>query len=161
VWRVSIDMAVDFCLEAVEEAIARHGKPDIFDTDQEASSPAWPSPACWPTTASPSAWWRVEDVSRRRDTGFDLIAYSDHLGRRRSHYIQIKATSRSVAPPLIREVVGCNRNMKTGDEFWLVALTFTTQAMYLGGRRTMCACSGLMSCSVTAASAPSATTAQS
>jgi putative transposase len=33
-WRVSIDMAVDFCLEAVEEAIARHGKPDIFNTDQ-------------------------------------------------------------------------------------------------------------------------------
>jgi putative transposase len=33
-WRVSIDMAVDFCLEAVEEAIARHGPPDIFNTDQ-------------------------------------------------------------------------------------------------------------------------------
>ena len=33
-WRVSIDMAVDFCLEAVEEAMARHGKPDIFNTDQ-------------------------------------------------------------------------------------------------------------------------------
>jgi len=33
-WRVSIDMTVDFCLEAVEEAIVRHGKPDIFNTDQ-------------------------------------------------------------------------------------------------------------------------------
>lgn len=33
-WRVSIDMAVGFCLEAVEEALARHGKPDIFNTDQ-------------------------------------------------------------------------------------------------------------------------------
>jgi putative transposase len=33
-WRVSIDMAVDFCLEAVEEAIARHGTPEIFNTDQ-------------------------------------------------------------------------------------------------------------------------------
>jgi len=33
-WRVSIDMAVDFCLDAVEEAIARHGAPDIFNTDQ-------------------------------------------------------------------------------------------------------------------------------
>jgi putative transposase len=31
---VSIDMAVDFCLEAVEEALARHGTPDIFNTDQ-------------------------------------------------------------------------------------------------------------------------------
>jgi putative transposase len=26
-WRVSIPMEVDFCIEAVEEAIARHGKP--------------------------------------------------------------------------------------------------------------------------------------
>ena len=33
-WRLSIDMAVDFCLEAVEEAIARHGTPGIFNTDQ-------------------------------------------------------------------------------------------------------------------------------
>jgi len=27
-------MEVDFCLEAVEEALAKHGKPDIFNTDQ-------------------------------------------------------------------------------------------------------------------------------
>ena len=33
-WRVSIDMAVGFCLEAVEEALARYGKPEIFNTDQ-------------------------------------------------------------------------------------------------------------------------------
>ena len=33
-WRVSITMEVDFCLEAVEEALARHGKPSIFNTDQ-------------------------------------------------------------------------------------------------------------------------------
>jgi len=33
-WRLSITMSVDFCLEAVEEALARHGKPDIFNTDQ-------------------------------------------------------------------------------------------------------------------------------
>jgi putative transposase len=33
-WRVSITMEVDFCLEAVEEAMARHGKPGIFNTDQ-------------------------------------------------------------------------------------------------------------------------------
>jgi putative transposase len=33
-WRVSISMEVDFCLEAVEEAMALHGKPDIFNTDQ-------------------------------------------------------------------------------------------------------------------------------
>jgi putative transposase len=33
-WRVSITMEADFCIEAVEEAIARHGKPEIFNTDQ-------------------------------------------------------------------------------------------------------------------------------
>ncbi len=33
-WRVSITMEVDFCLEAVAEALARHGKPTIFNTDQ-------------------------------------------------------------------------------------------------------------------------------
>jgi putative transposase len=33
-WRLSITMEVDFCLEAVEAAMARHGKPDIFNTDQ-------------------------------------------------------------------------------------------------------------------------------
>jgi len=33
-WRVSITMEVDFCLEAVEEALAKYGKPGIFNTDQ-------------------------------------------------------------------------------------------------------------------------------
>jgi putative transposase len=33
-WRVSISMEVDFCLEAVEEALAKCGAPEIFNTDQ-------------------------------------------------------------------------------------------------------------------------------
>jgi putative transposase len=33
-WRLSITMEVDFCLEAVEEALAKYGKPTIFNTDQ-------------------------------------------------------------------------------------------------------------------------------
>jgi len=33
-WRVSITMEVEFCLEAVRDAMARHGKPQIFNTDQ-------------------------------------------------------------------------------------------------------------------------------
>jgi len=33
-WRVSITMEVEFCLEAVAEALARHGRPEIFNTDQ-------------------------------------------------------------------------------------------------------------------------------
>lgn len=33
-WRLSITMDVAFCIEAVEDAMARFGKPDIFNTDQ-------------------------------------------------------------------------------------------------------------------------------
>jgi putative transposase len=33
-WRLSITLEVDFCIEAVEEALTRYGKPDIFNTDQ-------------------------------------------------------------------------------------------------------------------------------
>ena len=32
-WRVSIGMEVDFCLDALDEALARHGRPEIFNTD--------------------------------------------------------------------------------------------------------------------------------
>ena len=33
-WRLSITMDAEFCMEALEEALARQGKPDIFNTDQ-------------------------------------------------------------------------------------------------------------------------------
>ncbi|MFY9329934.1 MAG: IS3 family transposase [Georgfuchsia sp.] len=33
-WRVSNTLTTDFCLDAVREAIARHGTPEIFNTDQ-------------------------------------------------------------------------------------------------------------------------------
>ena len=33
-WRLSITMDSAFCIEAVEEALAKHGKPEIFNTDQ-------------------------------------------------------------------------------------------------------------------------------
>jgi len=33
-WRLSTGMEVDFCLEAVEEALAKYGRPGIFNTDQ-------------------------------------------------------------------------------------------------------------------------------
>ena len=32
--RVSITMEADFCVEALEEAVAKHGRPEIFNTDQ-------------------------------------------------------------------------------------------------------------------------------
>ena len=33
-WRLSITLEVEFCLEAVEEALGCYGKPEIFNTDQ-------------------------------------------------------------------------------------------------------------------------------
>ena len=33
-WRLSNTLDVDFCVEALEQALARHGKPEIFNTDQ-------------------------------------------------------------------------------------------------------------------------------
>ena len=42
-WRVSNTLTADFCVEAVEEAIARYGKPEIFNTDQARNSSAMPS----------------------------------------------------------------------------------------------------------------------
>jgi putative transposase len=33
-WRLSITLAADFCIEALEAALAGHGRPDIFNTDQ-------------------------------------------------------------------------------------------------------------------------------
>jgi len=33
-WRLSITMEEDFCIEAVDEALAKYGRPDIFNTDQ-------------------------------------------------------------------------------------------------------------------------------
>jgi putative transposase len=33
-WRLSITMETEFCVEALQEAMARHGQPEIFNTDQ-------------------------------------------------------------------------------------------------------------------------------
>jgi putative transposase len=33
-WRLSITMEAAFCVEALDEALARHGRPEIFNTDQ-------------------------------------------------------------------------------------------------------------------------------
>ena len=31
---MAVLLSGDFCIEAIEEALARYGKPDIFNTDQ-------------------------------------------------------------------------------------------------------------------------------
>ena len=44
-WRLSNTMDVSFCLAALEEALAKFGRPEIFNTDRARSSPRPPSPA--------------------------------------------------------------------------------------------------------------------
>jgi putative transposase len=34
-WRLSNTMEADFCVAALEDAIARYGSPDIFNTDSK------------------------------------------------------------------------------------------------------------------------------
>ena len=38
-WRVSITMEAAFCVEVLEDALACHGKPEIFNTDQGSQLP--------------------------------------------------------------------------------------------------------------------------
>lgn len=33
-WRLSNAMEADFCIEALKEVMTRHGRPEIFNTDQ-------------------------------------------------------------------------------------------------------------------------------
>jgi putative transposase len=52
-WRVSITMEAAFCVEALEDALARYGKPEILNTDQGSQ---FTGAACRSKTRSPSAW---------------------------------------------------------------------------------------------------------
>ncbi len=40
-WRLSNTMDVQFCVEALEEALGRHGPPEIFNTDQGSQFTSW------------------------------------------------------------------------------------------------------------------------
>ena len=58
-WRLSNSLTADFCVEALEEALQRFGRPEIFNTDQDRSLPAQISSAFSNATASASAWMVV------------------------------------------------------------------------------------------------------
>ena len=40
-WRLSNTMDTQFCTDALEEALARHGRPEIFNTDQGSQFTSW------------------------------------------------------------------------------------------------------------------------
>jgi len=63
-WQLSNTLGSDSCVEALEEALAHYGNPEIFNTDQSlpqrrlgaANSPAPSSPACSIIAVLRSAW---------------------------------------------------------------------------------------------------------
>jgi len=63
-WRLSNTLTAEFCVAALSEALARFGKPGIFNTDQSLpsrkrgarNSPVRSSPRCCGITGSRSAW---------------------------------------------------------------------------------------------------------
>jgi putative transposase len=55
-WRLSTTLDAAFCIEALQEALAKHGKPEVFNTDQVASSRVKTSQAYLKATELQSAW---------------------------------------------------------------------------------------------------------
>ena len=69
--RVSITMEAGFCIEALQEALAKHGKPENSTRIRAANSPAPSSPACFLKAASPSAWTaKARGVTMSLSSGF-------------------------------------------------------------------------------------------
>ncbi len=57
-WRLSITMKAAFCIEAVEEALARYGKPDIFNTDQGSQFTSMDGKGAWRDNVFVERLWR-------------------------------------------------------------------------------------------------------
>ena len=55
-WRLSNSLTADAGVDALEQAIARYGAPEIVNTDQGSQFTSSASSACRKTTASRSAW---------------------------------------------------------------------------------------------------------
>src|SRR5688572_27702020 len=65
-WRISNTLHADFCVDALEEALRRFGRPEIFNSERQRATgsragarpgqPVHHSPACSRPTASGSAW---------------------------------------------------------------------------------------------------------
>jgi putative transposase len=55
-WRLSNTMEVSFCLAALEEALAKFGRPEIFNTDQGSQFTSAAFTGASPPPVSPSPW---------------------------------------------------------------------------------------------------------
>jgi putative transposase len=72
-WQLSNTLGADFCVEALEQALARYGKPEIFNTDQRcygASGEDKASSSLETTDGVPhAAVARPEQIARRSGSG--------------------------------------------------------------------------------------------
>ncbi len=96
-WRVSITLEGEFCIEAVKEALARHGKPDIFNTDQGSQFTSQPftgplidnnilismdSKGAWRDNVFVERLWRSVKYEEVYLRAYDTVAEArDSLGR--------------------------------------------------------------------------------
>ena len=64
-WRVSISLDAGFCIEALEEALARHGKPAIFNSDQGG--------ACQEGSDDAKHRWKAGGGSQFTSTAFTAV----------------------------------------------------------------------------------------
>jgi putative transposase len=108
-WGVSITMEEAFCVETLEDALARHGKPDIF-TDQGSQFAGSASPACSPATVE-SAWTvkglagqcvRPASMAQRQMRGMYLRAYESVSGlaiNRYPTFIMADVPTRALTAP--------------------------------------------------------------
>jgi len=107
-WRLSITLDTAFCIEAIEEAMRRHGKPEIFNTDQGCQFTSEPftrvlkaagiaismdGKGCWRDNVCVERLWKTikyeevylkayETVSQARQS---LASYIDFYNTRRPH----------------------------------------------------------------------------
>ncbi len=72
-WRLSITMEAAFCIEAIEEALVRYGKPEIFNTDQGSQFTSVDFTAVLKRPRSTSRWTARGGTIHRAALAFDQI----------------------------------------------------------------------------------------
>lgn len=66
-WKLSNTMALDFCIKAMIEVLARYGTPEIFNTDQGSQ---FTSPAFLDVLTAPCICINMDGKGRWRDNMF-------------------------------------------------------------------------------------------
>ena len=107
-WRLSNTLSTDFCVEALEEAITRYGKPEIFNTDQGSQFTSveftnvlkardirisMDGKGCWRDNVFIERLWRTVKYEEMYLKAYDTVSaaranlgrFFDYYNRRRPH----------------------------------------------------------------------------